>query len=133
MTKRSVAILGVCLSSIFFVAGFGTKQSFAYDGETGGAIVQSIDEANDDNSTRKFTVTVKIKKTGSYVVAAGFVKNNKMHKGSFSGTKFYGTSTVTGDAGDQITVTIRRVSSPPLNNTYGAGVYDGEGDIKTGG
>jgi hypothetical protein len=98
------------------------------------AYVQSK-ELEDGGLTMK--ARIKIKKAGTYVVAGGFAKESGgmiyFHKGLLSGTKYYETKIIRGDAGDVIDVTFRVKVSPPFNRKGHIGIFASEEDIKTKG
>ena len=62
--------------------------------------------------------TVKFRKTGTYVVKGGYVKNGKFQKGGVSGTEYFTSKSVTGDAGDQTDVILELHTSPVWNDTF---------------
>jgi hypothetical protein len=72
---------------------------------------------------------VKFIKAGTYVVAAGFHKEEFFHE-SLTGTKYFETKTVKADAGDVITLKFK-CRLAPRNRKTTVGVFLKEKDIPT--
>lgn len=96
-----------------------------HDARIGGAVVQTWDVqrkskrvglTRDEVTYREIKATIKIKKSGTYTVTGGFYKDGKFQKGVF-GDRYYATTSVTGDAGDQVEVTLRFDGAPVFGNT----------------
>lgn len=122
-------LLGFASIAVLFLA---SAKASALDGETSGAYVQKVERSNNPEFGYDYTVTVKITKKGAYTVAGGQSRGKGMIKGRFTGALYYGTTRITGDAGDQITVTIRRVRGVGGSGIIDtAGVYDFASDIVT--
>lgn len=112
-----LVILGLSLVSVYAADQRNSMKGEVSQSE---AYVQTAEAGGSDPVY--FTIHVKIKRTGSYTVIAGFYKGACWHKGWFSGTEFYGYATVSGEEGDVLTVHIQ-APEPPMNTNKTAGVF----------
>jgi tetratricopeptide (TPR) repeat protein len=68
-------------------------------------------------SYMEFNAQVKIVRTGTYTVRAGYWKDGDWHTGGITGKKYYAETSVRGEAGDTVVAIIRLDDKPPWNNT----------------
>jgi len=90
------------------------------------AFIQTHDLRDGDGGDKKscyVDLTVKIKRGGTYIVRAGFIKDKRWHNGGILGTKFWDDKTIRGDAGDVIKVTIFLNKKPVFAEKSGWGIY----------
>ena len=115
--------IGLMLSAALLV-GVPNRVAIAAEVDDDLAYVQST-ELEDGGLTIK--AKIKIKKSGTYVIAGGCAKkvDGKIyfHVGSFTGTKYYETKSIKADAGDVLDVTFKIKKLPPLNRTGYVGVF----------
>lgn len=129
--------LGLGVAAVLFGAfgmegdAFASRDRMQGEVSSSSAFVQTFSSEH-SGSDAEITAQIKIKNSGSYVVVGGFYKGDCWHKGWLSGTRFYDTASVNGEAGDVITVKLKAFT-PPMNKNITVGVFQSISDICTKG
>ena len=127
------------LTCVLFVVGILWSRSGDADtrtrkmqGEVGYNVAHV--EASDHKSEGDEMViqaTIKIVKSGSYVVIGGYYNGDCFQKGLFSGNQFFESTLVAGNADELVMVTLRVQHHPPVNTKVTVAVVRSKEDICT--